>query len=75
MADSDKSPLQDLVEERTGRQIGELLRDLYVARRHSQREIAAALTDASGRPISRSVVKLWLGELGITRDERPAVAL
>ena len=75
MDDNGKSPAQLLVQERTGREIGELLRDLYVEKRHSQQEIADALTKASGTSIARSTVKLWLGDLGITREDRPAVAL
>ncbi len=57
------------VQERTGREVGDLLRELYVDKRHSQQEIA----DAIG--VSRSAVRLWLGQFGITRDDRPAVAL
>lgn len=64
-----KSHAQLLVEERTGRQLDELLRDLYISRRHTQEEIAEALK------VSRPTVKNWLAELGISRDERPAVAL
>lgn len=70
-----KSHAQLLVEERTGRLIDELLRELYVDRRHSQEEIAVALSEKAGRQISRGAVKVWLKELGITRDDRPAVAL
>lgn len=75
MTDNGKSHAQLLVEERTGREIGELLRDLYVARRHSQQEIANALSTAARTTVSRSTVKSWLEDLGITRDDRPAVAL
>lgn len=64
-----KSHAQLLVEERTGRDLEELLRELYVQRRHSQGEIATALG------VSRPAVSLWLREHGITREERPAVAL
>jgi hypothetical protein len=38
-----KSDAQLLVEERTGRELEELLRELYVDRGHSQDAIAAAL--------------------------------
>lgn len=64
-----KSHAQMLVEERTGRQLEELLRDLYVGRRHTQEEIADALK------VSRPTVKNWLADFGISRDDRPAVAL
>ena len=75
MAISRKSPAQLLVQERTGRDLEQLLRELYVERRHSQQEIADALTAAAGTSIARTTVRLWLDQLGITRDERPAVAL
>lgn len=64
-----KSHAQLLVQERTGREVSELLRELYVEKRHSQQEIAAALS------LSRSAVRLWLDEYGITRDERAPVTL
>lgn len=70
-----KSHAQLLVEERTGRRLEELLRDLYVDKRHSQEEIAEALSAKIGTDISRGAVKLWLKTCGITRDDRPAVAL
>ena len=75
MTDEHKSPAQVLVEERTGRDLTSLLRELYVAKRHSQDEIAQALTDQARFPIARSTISLWLRERGITRDERSAVAL
>jgi arginine repressor len=74
MTDGRKTYAQLLVEERTGRDLLEVLRDLYVDKRHSQREIAAALS-AKGAPVSRALVSEWLRDLGITRDDRPAVAL
>lgn len=64
-----KSYAKELVRERTGRDPGELLRELYVDKRHSQKEIADALQ------VSRMTVALWLQDYGITRDDRPAVAL
>lgn len=69
MSQEHKSPLQMLVEERTGRDLSELLRELYITKRHTQREIAGALK------VSRSAVKGWLEDLGITRDDRSGVAL
>lgn len=64
-----KSFAQMVVEQRTGRQITELLRELYVQKRHSQQEIASALG------VSRATISDWLREYSITRDDRPAVAL
>lgn len=49
---------------RTGRDTDELLRELYLEQRRSQQEIADALG------VSRSVVAKWLGELGVSRDDR-----
>ena len=70
-----KSPLQLLVQDRTGRDLDILLRELYVDERHSQDAIADALSTKVGETISRSTVKQWLAQRGITRDERPAVTL
>lgn len=69
MQDGSKSYAQVLVEERTGRELTDLLRDLYVDKRHSQDEIARALQ------VSRASISSWLREYGITREERPAVSL
>jgi len=69
MADGSKSHAQELVRVRTGRQVDDLLRELYVERRHTQQEIAEALG------VNRVTVADWLRQYGITRDERPAVAL
>lgn len=64
-----KSYAQVLVRERTGREVAELLRELYLDKRHSQEEIARAIG------VSRATVAGWLTEYGISRDDRPAVAL
>lgn len=64
-----KGYAKELVRHRTGREPDELLRELYIERRHSQQEIASALG------VSRATVADWLAEYGITRDDRPAVAL
>lgn len=69
MTSKHKSYAEAAVRERTGRDVPELLRELYVDRRHSQQEIA----DAFG--VSRVLVSQWLAKYGIARDERPAVAL
>lgn len=69
MSDARKSHAKELVRERTQRDVPDLLRELYVEKRHSQAEIAQALG------VHRMTVNEWLREYGITRDDRPAVAL
>lgn len=69
MHDGRKTYAQVLVEERTGRQLDDLLRELYVDKRHSQEEIASALS------VSRALVSQWLRDRGISRDDRQGVAL
>lgn len=64
-----KSHAQLRVQERTGRELPDLLRELYVDKRHSQEEIAQALN------VHRMTVGEWLKDFGISRDDRPAVAL
>lgn len=64
-----KTYAKTLVRERLQRDVDEVLRELYVDKRHSQAEIAVALG------ITRSMVGRWLSEAGITRDDRPVVAL
>lgn len=58
-----------MVEQRTGRDLPELLRELYVDRRHTQEEIAESLG------VHRITVTKWLARFDISRDDRPAVAL
>lgn len=73
-----KGYAEALVQERTGRPVAALLRELYVDKRHSQEEIAEALTAAIASldvSVSRATVSQWLIKYGITRDDRPAVAL
>lgn len=69
-----KSHAKELVRERTGREVEELLRDLYVGQRLTQAEIATAL-ETKGVSVHRMTISLWLREYGITRDDRPAIAL
>ena len=69
MDDGRKSHAKELVRERTGREVPDLLRELYVDRRHTQAEIARALD------VHRMTIVLWLQEYGITRSDRPEVAL
>ena len=64
-----KSYAAALVAARTGREVPDLLRELYVERRHTQAEIALALG------VSRRQVSTWLSQYGITRDDRPPVVL
>lgn len=66
---SEKSFAQRLVKDRTGREVPELLRELYVDRRYTQQEIGAALG------ISRGTVQEWLDEFGISRADRPPLEL
>lgn len=61
----DKSHAQVLVEVRTGRQLPDLLRELYVDKRHSDREIADALD------VDRVTVNRWRRDYGIRRTDRP----
>lgn len=78
MPNGRKSAMKELVQVRTGRALPDLLRELYVDRRHSQQEIADGLTDVLREhdiAVARSTVNDWLREYGITRDDRPAVAL
>lgn len=59
-----KSYARELVRQRTGRDVEELLRELYVDRRHSQEAIAKSLG------VSRGAVVAWLADYGISRDDR-----
>lgn len=52
---------QELVTLRTGRQVPDLLRELYVERRLSQADVAVELG------VSRNTVAMWLREHQITR--------
>lgn len=69
MHDGIKSRAQQVVERRTGRELPDLLRELYVDRRATQEEIAAAVG------VHRITVLKWLRDFGITRDDRPSVAI
>jgi DNA invertase Pin-like site-specific DNA recombinase len=69
MTDANKSHAKTAVRLRTGREPDDILRELYVEKRHSQQEIADALG------IHRMTVSEWLREYGISREDRPAVAL
>jgi response regulator of citrate/malate metabolism len=64
-----KSYTKDWVRASTGREVLDLLRELYIEKRHSDQEIAEAIG------VSRTLVRQWRIEYGISRDDRPAVAL
>jgi DNA-binding XRE family transcriptional regulator len=70
MDDGRKSYAKELVRRSTGRDdLDGLLRELYVDKRHSQAEIAKALG------VSRMAINSWLGEYGISREERAGIVL
>jgi plasmid maintenance system antidote protein VapI len=54
---------QELVALRTGRNVGDLLREMHVDRQLSQGAIANELG------VSRNTVAMWLREFGITRAD------
>lgn len=58
-----------LVTARTGRDVPDLLRELYIERRHSQDEIALALG------VTRGLVNKWLRTYGIRRADRSPVVI
>lgn len=66
---SERSWAQKAVTIRTGREVPDILQELYIERRHSQQEIASALG------VHRSAVAAWLREYGISRDDRAPVEL
>lgn len=70
-----KSPTLELVRRSTGREPADLLRELYIDRRLSDQEIADAISRTADHPIGRATVQAWRAAFGITRDDRPAVAL
>lgn len=65
----DKRDAQEAVQAVTEGHIERVIRELYVDRRHTDQEIAEALG------VNRVTVTKWRRRWGITRDDRPAVAL
>jgi DNA-binding XRE family transcriptional regulator len=61
---SRKGYAQKAVRLSTGREVDELLRELYVEKKYSQEEIARSLG------VSRGAIVAWLNEYGISRDDR-----
>jgi DNA-binding CsgD family transcriptional regulator len=59
---------QQLVTLRTGREVADLLRDLYVSQGLSQEAIARHLG------VTRNTVAMWLREYGISPADRQAIA-
>jgi len=64
MTDGRKTFAQKAVHASTGREPADLLREMYVEKRHSQEEIATALG------VSRATVQTWLRDFGISRADR-----
>lgn len=69
MARPRKDYAAETVRLRTGREIPDLLRELYVEKRHSQQEIADALD------VTRAIVVAWLTRYDISRDDRAPVQI
>lgn len=69
MTEDRKSHAKELVRRTTGRDVDDVLRELYVVKRHSQEEIAEALG------VHRMTISVWLREYGISRDDRRAVEI
>jgi transposase len=53
----------------TGRDMADVLRELYIEKRHTDREIAEAFG------VERATVQQWRAKYGITRNERPPVVV
>jgi hypothetical protein len=70
-----QSDLQLLVQERTGRDIETLLRELYVEKRHSDQEIADAFSRAINADMTRATVQQWRERFGISGDDRAPLEL
>jgi CRP-like cAMP-binding protein len=68
MVDRIKSRAEQVVEQRTGRDLPDLLRELYIEKRHTQEEIASYLG------VHRITVLNWLALFGINREDRTVLA-
>jgi DNA invertase Pin-like site-specific DNA recombinase len=64
-----ESYAKQLVRLKHNREPQDILRELYVDKRHSQEEIARSLG------VTRVTVAAWLLEYGISRDDRKPVSL
>jgi hypothetical protein len=64
-----KTLAERLLERSTGREMEGLLRELYVDKRHSDREIADALG------VDRALIQMWRTKYGITRDGRRPIVI
>jgi transposase-like protein len=64
VADGRKTYAQRLVQQSTGREVDELLRELYVERRLSDQEISAVIG------VPRATIAAWRQDFGITRSDR-----
>lgn len=69
MSDRIKSRTEQEVQRRANREVPDLVRELYVDRRFTDQEIAAALG------VHRVTVTKWRADWGITREDRPVVSL
>jgi transposase len=59
---------QEVSQRNGGRDVPELVRELYIEKRFSDREIAEALQ------VHRVTITNWRADWGINRDERPTAA-
>lgn len=62
-----KTPLMKMVQKINGRPIEDLLRELYVAKRHTDQEIAEAWG------VERATIQQWRAQFGISRSDRDPV--
>jgi phosphohistidine phosphatase SixA len=75
MQNGRKSFAKTAVRAATGREVADVLRELYVDGRHSDREIAEWLAAKHEIEVDRSLIQAWRREYGITRDDRAGVSL
>lgn len=68
------SYLQEVIALRSGRDLETLLRELYIEKRWTDREIAEHLGGFSKMGLSRQIVQQWRAGFGITRKSRKVAA-